>query len=425
MLVEFPFKDVQEFWSAHQLRINGQILSEKEFFQYIWNADNKTEFNFVLAVLNSLESFFLKKEKSIVDFIDKNLDYSAQKGSPLAPKIALWSMQPLLKLIYRADDVGTIFLKKLHVFNERARPGTLQKLIRIKSFDKQNIADVLFSPDPTFKHALSCVDGELFFAKTLQKGIFRIGLTPFDEYQMLAECQDVAERLNGFASFEIKSNDIFMDGKLIGKMMWFTEFLKQHDINISKVIDCPSKRVAVFSEDYICPVRRRIIFHKDCAYGSPVYIYRMIFKSKQYNKSFLKMLFDDLLQGSKVENNKINNLHNEFIASLESPVTIKFNKSNEYIFINDKYLTSGKQALILLFILEEYKKTKRTVFEHKEFIKDERFISSIEQPGFVPRFERVAKLLRKTCPLIVINKSGRGKILLETHAPIDIQLISN
>jgi hypothetical protein len=421
MLTEFSSEEMREFWSKHTMRIDGIVLNEREFIEYVWDADNKADYDFVSNLLNTLEPFFISKQKSLSEFLDKYLCLT-ERGTHLVPKIALWSIQPVLKFLFKADDAVTVFLKYLHLVNERVRPGTLQKLVKLSTDNNMIRGDILFVPDPTFSHKLTYIDGELFCSKTLKLSMQKFGFVPIDT-EMIAECQDILTRLNGFAEWQFYGDYLLISGEIHGKIMFFSEFLELRNINLPKDVGYPDKQVIVITKPFFCEIRKRTILYENCAYGAPVYIYQIIYSKQKYSDRHLEILSNEVMHGITIDNTKVCDLHKRLVCHLLSPIEIKFNTSNEYIFINERYVTQGKQALILLHILEAFVNENRTEFEHKEFIKDSRFISSLKQPGFVPRLDRISRLLKKACPSIRIEKTGKGRFSFKPSSLITLHLI--
>jgi hypothetical protein len=414
----FPFEKNAEFWKRVPLLKNGVKVSEIEKIAMVWDENKYTPYDYHFAVLNEFERFLVENGIEAIPFIRKSM-LDLGRGLPFEPKIFLWIMEPCITAFIKSQDIRTEFLKRLHLFNNRSHPGTIQKLISLRSKDNFHEGVIVFSPKKNNCTKFPKTDGELFFAITMQQSIVRFGLQPFDRYKMYSETQTVFERVTDENHSSITDGIFSINDKKHGQVIRFSEFLLQNDISLKNHIhfeDCPVVKII---EDWYCPTRKRVVLHAGCAYGAPVVIYSMIYKKTKGAKALFSDFVNDIAYGPSGEWKKIECLHRQFLWYLSGKSLILYDSKSGYIIFNNTYLMHGVPAKILRKILVDYIDKGKKHFEHKEFVTIDDFVSHPKNTGFETRLKRLIRKIEKTDLPFRIVKSDKGCFDLECRCKLE------
>lgn len=415
MLDEFSKQEMREFFHRFEGDAACGSATGKAFYDLINDPKTILPYDFVINVLNSLETFFVSKNHQIKRFLQGNL-VNYRTGSPVSTNFSIYMILPFLGALLTKGDPRVTFLKNIHLANERIRPGTLQKTVRLTKSENGYAALLVFAHDPSFSYTKEMFDGELFIALTMQYSLTRFGMEPLDGYKMLTDASSAEMRFEpGRAS---RSGGLFfIDGRPYGKIQDFREFLIQKDIPVPRELQVPTRDVVVMDEDFYCPVRERVVLHNACAYGAPLYSYEVFFKPSEKKERLLKKLSTELRFEPEISALG-KKLHHEFLEYVDDAHRFKYSKETMSIYLNDRYITQGVQAGILYQMISTVTQQNRFVFSHKEFTDRRDLISAPENPGFVTRLNRVSQKLSKLDSGIRIKKTGRGEFMLVSTKPV-------
>jgi hypothetical protein len=231
--------------------------------------------------------------------------------------------------------------------------------------------------------------------------------------------------------WKIEGDSLLLDGDCVGFAVEFEAFCKSLGITMKSYIhkrtkqkfSIPNHTLWAMKKDIYCSKRKRTVLYANSGYGSNVYISSFVYKISKMRIGNIFSWIGPNSRESLTFPADFGTRRVKGIIGTKPALEILFCEESVSILIDNAHLTSGKQASILYYILDEYQKTKRTIFEHKEFTKDERFISSLHNPGFVPRLNKVRALLTKAKCGIVIKNKGKGKIELVVNKPYTLQVV--
>ncbi len=415
LLREFSFSDAAKFWKNHSLYINDRYLAKRELYEYIGNPRHKAPFEYVFAVLNSLEPFFVERGQDLRAFLKRNI-LELRQGASLAPLFALWSFVPLLRPFLESKDPRDFLLDGIQVINSRARPGTLQKLIRRSQNAGITRSLILFTPDPSFSREFSSVDGDLFFAQTLQLAPVRIGFEPFDTYRMISESRNAISRISEHTA-ALRGDTLYIDGVAYGRQCMFDDFLSERSIKTG--LKAPNRKVIVMNQDYVCPSRGRIVLHEGCAYGAPIYLYEMEYRPLSTTPSFSAMI-KDALKGDTLNDTEDCDRHMAFLKACRDHLRFIFDCPSEYVILEGRRLTRGIQARILAHILHDFSKGS-SHFSYAQLARNQSLISHPANTGLAIRIARIQKILEKECPALKILSRGRGEFQVSCDCPVSLE----
>jgi hypothetical protein len=259
-------------------------------------------------------------------------------------------------------------------------------------------------------------DCELWSAYFLKGLPNAISLPAYEDYFMLSDYRDAQEIVSEIVE---SSDNLYLDKNCIAQRTPFGAFCLQNKIEADTTA-FTGHHVWVMNTDYICPIRKRVVLHKGCAYGAPVYLFGYTYAPvPQTPVNILDTLIDDITQHKDRIWSQIKNLHKNFIGSLQPKVVINYDRKHETIHLNGEYLIKNVPAKILRKMLHIYLETGRNQFQHSEFVKDESIIENPYNPNFVVRLQRLGKAIKRQSKDISIEKVDKGIFSLSTECKIE------
>jgi hypothetical protein len=231
--------------------------------------------------------------------------------------------------------------------------------------------------------------------------------------------QTVFERVPSELNPSITGGVFSINGKKYGHVIAFSEFLYQNNISLKTLVHVEDYSIVVLSEDWFCPVRKRIVLHAGCAYGAPVILYSMIYKKTKGTKALFSDFFNDIAYGPSEVWKRVECLHRQFLWYISGKNHFIFDSKSGYIVFNNNYLMHGIPAKILRKILIEYIETGKKHFEHKEFITCDAFFTNPKNTGFETRLKRLIRKIDKTDLPFRIKKTKKGCFDLECRCKLE------
>jgi hypothetical protein len=246
-------------------------------------------------------------------------------------------------------------------------------------------------------------------------------LKPFEGYTIHSEPQPVFDRIDSSLNPHIHSGRFFIGDVQYGRSILFSRFLKELGF-APKQIKPPDKKVIIIDKNYFCPVRKRVILQKGCAYGAPLCAVTIhCRRQKIAPPNPLRAMSDKILNSKQTIWDEIEQKHQALLKLADSKTQIRFNSASCAISINAKHITSGTQAKILRKIIATVAREGRNEFERSEFITDEEMISSDMNTGFSVRINRINAALSQVAPVMGIIKTSRGKFRFESKMQFDFK----
>jgi hypothetical protein len=141
-------------------------------------------------------------------------------------------------------------------------------------------------------------------------------------------------------------------------------------------------------------------------------------KNQPQPKSFLKGMIDEAVGAGRSPWNEIEERHKQLLAQTRKKLFIKYSKKDESISVNGEHLIRGIPAIIFNKIITAFIRDGRTIFEQREFMKDDDIIVDPLNPNITVRIQRLEQRLLDRIPDIRISKLDRGKIKLEADCEV-------
>jgi hypothetical protein len=416
MLLNFSSAEIRSFWNKNLL---PGYSSTDEFLMFteLWQGRKWYPQIYVFSVLNNFEPFLLASGQNIFDFIN-NPFQKINKGLLISPRDWLAWSKSVLPLFFSKEDIRFLALKLLDHYNSKIARGLRYSIVHhtienncFKTTMMLSMADLLEQNSPLPKF-----DCELWSAFFLSKLPTAVNLPAYDNYFMLSDYRDVLEIV---PEIEVSGDHLCLNSTRIAQRIPFRTFCLQNkiEINTTRFTD---HQVWIMDTDYSCPIRKRIVLHKGCAYNAPVYLFGYIYAPVSHSPlNFLDTLIDDITQYKDNLWTEIKGIHKRFMENLNPKVTIVYDRKHETIHFNGDYLIKNVPAKIFRKMLCIYIETGRSQFQHSEFVKDESIIENPHNPNFVVRLQRLSKALKLLDKGISIDKTDKGIFSLSTICKID------
>ena len=183
-----------------------------------------------------------------------------------------------------------------------------------------------------------------------------------------------------------------------------------------------SSRVVVMERDYTCPVRKRKVLHKGCAYDSPACLTVVGIADRNLSKDTVADSYEELTRHARTDPERRTKQWRDLADAYEGYLCRRGHEATEVVFtsetermtIDGKAIVRSTPARILRRILARHRDQGTTEFEHCEFIDDPEIVLDKTSHNIPKRMERlIAALERKKCG-IRLRKAGRGRVRLET-----------
>lgn len=412
MLLNFSTDEIRRFWRKNPLP--GMCsFDEYATFDELWQGHKWYPQQFVFSVLDSLEPELLP-DGGIFDFISNSF-HRINKGLLIPPRDWLAWSKPVFGVFFKELDIRELVLKVLQNYTSMIKPGLQYNVVNHVSKDNKNRTTMIVAPSsPCFP--LPKYDCELWGA-TLIRGVpGALNLEPFESQFMLADHREISSILK--TGCTVNGDFFYYNDEPIAKKTSFNKFCQQNELDLSSyaINDCT---VWVVSEDIVCPRRKRVILHKNCAYGAPVYLFGYEYTHHTRAPSdFMSSLIDDIAYSNDDIWVEIKKLHHKLMEPLIAKAVFVYDRKHETIQLNGDYILRSVPAKILRKMLSIYKESGRTEFQHAEFVKDETIIDNPFSPNFVVRLQRLTQTLQNSKEISIL-KIDKGRFAIQPKCKIE------
>jgi hypothetical protein len=421
MILQLPLNKVKEFF-IQNAPPGFSSSDESDIFKVLWTEGRWVALDYLISLFHQLEILLAEHGISTEDFIQTTLQKTCG-GLLLPASTVLYWGKPFLKLFFLTADIRLLMLKIVNHFTSRISPNIVQRIIKHEPDEEWNSTILLFMiskmskpyrlPVRLFAGPFPKFDCELWTAKIVQTIPSSLRLPNFEERFMVADCRNPGDIL---AQHRISSSDgvVHIDGIPYGFQSTFNEFCKKNDLKVERYC-IPDKKIIVMVNDYFCDQKKRIILHKGCAYGTPVYMFGFRYrKNVEVPKDLLSPLLDNAVGPLKVSWDHVATFHEQMLANSSKKAVVVFHRKDESISINGLHFVKNVPAKILKKIVKAYCSKGQTVFSHREFAADKSIFEDPKHPNLVVRLQRLSQALNNQFPSITLKKTSRGRFSLIT-----------
>jgi hypothetical protein len=399
LLINYQIEDVWQFWNNHLPGSgNSQRNTRRAFFNTILLSNKGLPIDYVMNVLTAVESFLVNREESSSDFARKLFWNMANAGhGNFAKTVYFW------RSTLRKNGVGNVDLRH-KIFQSSNR--TCRFICRnfhfeiVKESNDRGIFNAVFlfalkTHRGLFSPSFDCAQWVGARVKTLP---LMFGLPEYDQVQIISDVRELHEIVPEGTPVTVENSYSSILG-VKGEKKSFREFVNR--MGLSKLHDsfkAIQTEVMEVLEDYYCPTRKRIVLHKGCVYGAPVYLFKITYaESKPQNPwDALAHIIKTSAKEKELEI-RINVLHEKFLMQGGPLCTFLYDKQSNCLFLNGRLLSRNIPAKILSKIIRQYLLDGTTEFERRWLLSDPDIVRDRTNPNLERRIRLVLAAFEHKC----------------------------
>lgn len=413
----------REFWSGHPLEIEGAILAGADLHPRLWDESSRYPLDWVLRVLDSLESFCLRYGLDHRAFLEERM-LGMNGGSLLPPRTCLRFVGDFLGDILRTPDIHLTVLRLLESASPLVASGARLRLLRHEREGERLRALVALEVDAGLPE-LHETDLCSWAAVALEQIPCRLGAPRFDSVRILADLRDLGSAVAaGHHRGDVPEFDgeaWTLRGNVFAKRTELDGWLSHHGLDAAALGGHAGVMAQTVERDWTCPYRGRQVLHRGALHGAPFGLFevRWTLDDASPAESALRVLIREALDPhggtcwSEVET-----LHAQLLENDQHKLHFVFHASDETISCNGTHLLRGVPAKILQKVLIAHTITGRTLFEHREFRRDPDLKLDPANPNLESRLRILAQRLEERLPAVHLVKAGRGRFQFEATVQV-------
>lgn len=418
MLTELPEADTAEFFASHPMRLAGRTYEGLDLIEHLWKEKSSITLDWNYEAVNALEPFLVRKGHDARMFMKKLL-HRNNRATYMPGKIVLSWFYPVMDKVFDTFDPREMVFHLIAVYTETYLPGHFHRRIK-KEIDRDWMRSYLIYVSDTAFKRIRDFNFDHIAGPQIQYFPRMLNLPEFEGISYLADGRRI-EDVVWEGEVSRKDGILTLDGKPLARRSSFLRFAESHALEFRK-LNPPDWEIYVAEEDHFCPVRKRIVVYRGCAYGAPGYIsvvrHRKI--PNQERKLLDHMITDAALEGD-LFGPDVADRHAALCAWLRRTLEFIYFAGDESISVNGVHLTKGVPAKILRNIIAARVRQGRKEFEYRDFKRDFEISAGQKNANFEVRFYRLMKKLEEAAPSIAIVKSGRGRFTLESKSVLELK----
>ena len=424
MLSEFSADEVKEFFGQVPLLMDGKKFEGADLFSHLWMEKASIPICYDYALDNILERFLISKGRSVQKVMEKVLWLNNQ-STYIPGKVLLTWFYPKLESVFHSIDSRDMVFAMIPLFTENFLPNHIHR--RVKKWEEGDFVNsiMVYISDPSYNEYMDW-DLEFIAGPQVIYAPVMFGLPPFEGFGMISDCRTpdrivwVQEDLP-----QLVADDVLIGKEVYGKKTFFSEFLVENEIDLSRY-NPPDLEGVIITRDYFCMQRKRVVLHKGCFYGAPVFLHSVLHRRlNQRPKGLLSSFIADLAREEGLQQDELQRKHNLLLATLGEKAVFEFHAPTESMVLNGEHFTRGISAVILKHLLEAYVHSSKKEFEYKELKRVFEINLGQKNSNFEVRFYRLMDKLVESCKTLRIEKTGRGKFKLVVNGTLEFGVTGN
>lgn len=420
MLSEFSAEEVLEFFSALPLIMDGKEIKGAELFGLLWSEKARIPIYWEYGTDNLIEAFLIRKGRNVEQLLGKIL-WLNNKSTYIPGKVLLTWFYPKLESLFDSVDTRDMVFALISLFTENYLPKHVHR--RVKRWEEGEWVKSIqvFISDPDFGEFLDW-DYEFIAAPQILNGPIMFGMPAFEGFGMIADTRSPEAILWEESTIPTRDDDVLrFNGKPVGRVAGFHEFCGKREIDLSK-FRVPDLKIVVMDIDYSCPIRKRIVLHKGCAYGAPVFLNWVSHRKLNTQATgILNSFIGDLAREEALQNDELEKRHIALLAHVAGRAVFHYHPSDESITLNGNHFTKNIPAKILKYLLESHLRDGKSEFEYRELKRLFEISQGQKNANFEVRFYRLVEKLKEECPSVWVDKTGRGRFKLVVRGDLEFR----
>lgn len=415
MSAEWPVGTVTRFWERHPPPV--EIASGmEEWFRKLGRDDFEIPVEYVLGVVEGLDAFIAREGLDPGRFF-RTIRFRCGGGSPVpASRILPW-LKPILAEVSEGTGDRIVVVKVLDEICGRFIPGSFRRILSIRRTEGWCEVLVAFSTvDPGLPTRWSGCLG--LHEALVRKAPLAFGLPEFEEVEFVATRMPPGRFVEP-DRIGTRDGALIVDGIERGRVVGFHDFLER--LGVDPVASGLSDtRVVVVSEDV--ESGGRVVLRSGHAYGAPVDLERIRFASfAPVDDHPLARLVDDLSAHTGWNDPGTSRRNDELMVNAGRTTLFTYHSKDESIAVDGRHFVRSVPAKILRKVLKAYVHEGRTLFEFREFKRDEEITMNPKNSGFEVRLRRLEMNMRNTVPQVGIRFERKGVFSFVPTSAIDFR----
>lgn len=412
MLLSFTPEKVRRFWKEHPLP-HKKTDNESIVFKELLQGRSWYSTEYVFSVFNDVEDFLVQNGTSLPEFMENSF-YRVNQGLLVSPRNWLSMSKPVFKLFFTEPDLRALIVHLINHYLGFFVPVFKSKVVLHTSENDWNTSilsvdyNSILNSGIDLNKQMPKADIGLLFSSIIRKLPECFGVPRYEHPFMVADRREISDIVQDVS---IENNLLYINDRLSAKKTHLDSFCVSKGID-SSAFGNRNTSVWEMCSDFFCPIRKRVVLHKGCAYGAPNLLFGYKYLKHNHSPSnILDSLIDDIVDFNDRQWSEIKELHNKLIMLVSGTNYFAYNRKNETMQLNGVELIKNVPAKILRKIIRIYMETGRTEFYHKEFTKDDFIINNPYQPNFAVRLKRLMATLEIRNTSIEMQKLDKGKFI--------------
>jgi hypothetical protein len=418
MLAELKREEILEFFAALPMEKGGRKIEGVEFFELLWTEKGLIPMDWNYGSTHPIEKFLIDRGYDAVAFFRKML-HRNNRATYMPGKTLFSWFYPVIDKFFDRFDPREIVLHLITVYTENYVEGTIHRRVKKVVDGEWMYSYMMFIGHKSFKKFyvfnFDFIVGEQFRAFPRM-----MDLPEFDDISLLADCQRI-EDIIWSGTFSRDEKGLLMDGHLVSVPDGYHAFLDRNGCGYRK-LGVPDWPVMVALEDIHCPIRKRRVIYKGCAYEAPSYITVIKHRKNTLDeRRLLQHMLQDTVKEDELFPPEVIRRHEELVRCLERKAVFVYHASDESMTLNGEHLIKGIPAKILRNVLIGHLSDGRTEFEYRDFKRDFEISLGQKNSNFEVRFYRLIEKLEEKERGLRIVKGERGRFTLITTCKVVLQ----
>lgn len=407
-LADFPIDEIKEYFASVPLAIGGKEIKGKDLYSLLWSDHAEIPMYYDYALDNALEPFLVAKGKNVREYMNRVLWLNNQ-STYIPGKVLLTWFYPKLEHFFDSLDSRDMVFPLITLFTENYLPKHIHRRVKKWQDGEWSKSIQVFIGDKDFEEYLEW-DYEFIAGPQILNGPVMFGMPPFEKFSMIADTR-LPERIIWVEDHkpEFLGNEMLIGGKAVGRRKAFGQFCREREIDLSR-FNPPELEGFEVLENYWCPLRKRIVLHRDCLYGAPVFLNQVEHRRiAVQSKGLLSNLITDITREAAAHKDALTGKHLELLASLAGSSHFVYHPEDESLTLNDAYFAKGIPAKIMRSLLIAYTEQGKRDFEYRFLKRDFEISLGQKNSNFEVRFYRLVEKLQSESRGVRIEKTGRGR----------------
>ncbi len=401
LLYNYPCEEVMEFWKAILPCTEIEPQDIRYFLNLIYASNNCVSLKLAAIVLNSFESFLVNKGDSSEDLV-RNLFIFMMEigGGNFSKTIHYWLS------VFKQYQPHNIDLRReiMHTCHQSSRYACRRFALDLVHESQNNgIVKVVLSFGIKYHNKLYSphFDCDLWVRGRLKTVPITLGLPEYEKVTIISDVRSVEEIVQdaSLATGKVSSPA----GAVKVKRYTFHEFVKRTGVAVPHLdFTALQTEVVEVLDDYYCQKKKRIVLHKGCIYGAPVYLFEIVFA-----ESIVKNLMHtvshtmDTIGHEKAIEIPLKALHDALLLQAERRFAFRYDTLSDTMTLNGNYFNRSIPAKVLRKIIKKYMEQGHDggiEIERKWLLNDPEIVPDRNNPNLERRFELIAEAFKKKCP---------------------------